>query len=140
VTVIGVANHMRFMNVQNMRVAKLKRFMARDTFADEMELHRVDCLGSHGMLDNYTFLQEQREAFASEPLIPPPLITGNDLIALGWKPSPRFAEILTEIQTHQLEGTLTSRDEALSWIAQQSATGTPPDSPGRDDTPSRPAG
>jgi putative nucleotidyltransferase with HDIG domain len=139
-TVIGVANHMRFMNVQNMRVAKLKRFMARDTFADEMELHRVDCLGSHGMLDNYTFLQEQREAFASEPLIPPPLITGNDLIALGWKPSPRFAEILTEIQTHQLEGILTSRDEALSWIAQQSATGTPPDSPGRDDTPSRPAG
>ncbi|MCB1098714.1 MAG: CCA tRNA nucleotidyltransferase [Verrucomicrobiae bacterium] len=121
-TVTGVANHMRFMNVQNMRLAKLKRFMARDTFADEMELHRVDCLGSHGLLDNYKFLQEQQRAFAAEPLIPPPLVTGNDLIALGWKPSPRFAETLTEIQTHQLEGTITSRDEALAWIAQRVRT------------------
>jgi hypothetical protein len=128
-----VANHMRFMNVQNMRVAKLKRFMARDTFDDEMELHRVDCIGSHGMLDNYTFLQEQQQAFAAEPLIPPPLVTGNDLIALGWKPSPRFAEILTEVQTHQLEGTLTSRDEALAWIAQRSHSDIlPTSSPSQD--------
>ncbi|HXA09322.1 MAG TPA: CCA tRNA nucleotidyltransferase, partial [Chthoniobacterales bacterium] len=51
-TVEAVRQHMVFKDVPNMRVAKLKRFMARPTFADELELHRVDCAGSHGMLDN----------------------------------------------------------------------------------------
>ena len=67
-----VANHMNFMNVQRMRTAKLKRFMARTTYENELELHRVDCSSSHGMLDNIEFLQTKAEEFASEPLIPPP--------------------------------------------------------------------
>src|SRR4029077_9426161 len=92
-TVEAVANHMVFKDVQQMRVAKLKRFLARPHIDDELELHRVDCTSSHGMLDNYAFLKAKREEFANEPLIPPPLITGRDLIALGMKPSPRFAEI-----------------------------------------------
>ena len=89
-TVEMVKNHMVFKDVQNMRVARLKRFMARPTFDDELELHRVDCLGSHGLLDNYEFLKRRREEFASEPLIPPALLTGHDLIAMGWKPGPKL--------------------------------------------------
>ena len=89
-TVAMVQNHMVFKDVQNMRVARLKRFMARPTFDDELELHRVDCLASHGLLDNFEFLKRRRQDFASEPLIPPPLITGHDLIAMGWKPGPKF--------------------------------------------------
>jgi poly(A) polymerase len=112
-----VRNHMAFKDVQQMRVAKLKRFLARETIDDELELHRVDCGSSHGMLDNYDFLLAKREEFASEPLIPPPLITGHDLISLGWKPGPKFKEALDAIQTLQLEGTLTSREDALAWIA-----------------------
>ncbi|MFZ4682737.1 MAG: CCA tRNA nucleotidyltransferase [Terrimicrobiaceae bacterium] len=115
-TVEMVQNHMVFKDVQKMRVARLKRFMARPTFADELELHRVDCLGSHGLLDNHGFLEKRREDFASEPLIPPPLVTGNDLIALGWKPGPRFKEVLDAVQTRQLEGSLLSREEALEWM------------------------
>jgi poly(A) polymerase len=112
----AVRLHMSFKDVPNMRVATLKRMMARPTFDDELELHRVDCLGSHGMLDNHATLIVKMEEFSHEPLIPVPLITGNDLIAMGWKPGPRFAEILQAAQTRQLEGTLTSRDEALAWI------------------------
>jgi len=115
-TVEMVQNHMVFKDVQNMRVARLKRFMARGTFPDELELHRVDCLGSHGMLDNLGFLQTRREEFASEPLIPPPLVTGNDLIALGWKPGPKFKEVLDSVQTRQLENSLLTREDALEWI------------------------
>ena len=63
-----------------MRMAKLKRFMARPTFDGELELHRVDCQGSHRMLDNYEFLVRKREEFANEPIIPPPLVRGDDLI------------------------------------------------------------
>lgn len=115
----AVRLHMSFKDVPNMRVATLKRMMARPTFDDELELHRVDCLGSHGMLDNHAILIAKREEFSHEPLIPVPLITGNDLIAMGWKPGPRFAEILQAAQTRQLEGTLSSRDQALEWLASE---------------------
>jgi poly(A) polymerase len=111
-----VARHMQFMNVQKMRVAKLKRFMAEPTFPLEMELHRVDCGSSNGFTDNYEFLQAKDAEFAAEPLIPPPLVTGRDLIKLGLEPGPRFKEILEMIQTEQLEGRLTERDAALGYL------------------------
>jgi len=117
----AVRLHMSFKDVPNMRIATLKRMMARPTFDDELELHRVDCLASHGMLDNHALLIAKREEFSHEPLIPSPLVTGDDLIALGWKPGPRFAEILQSIQTRQLEGLLTSREEALKWISSEKA-------------------
>lgn len=111
-----VANHMHFMHVQDMRVSKLKRFMARPHFQDEMELHRVDCSSSNGDLSNYDFLRAKQEEFAAAPLIPPPLLTGNDLKALGLQPGPHFKEILDAVANRQLEGTLTSREDALEWV------------------------
>ena len=115
-TVEAVRQHMVFKDVQNMRTAKLKRFMAREGFEEELELHRVDCQSSHGALDNYDFLKLKAEEFANEPLIPPPLVTGHDLMALGWKPGPHFGPILEAVQTAQLEGTLTTTEGALAWI------------------------
>lgn len=113
-----VARHMQFMNVQKMRVAKLKRFMAEPTFDREMELHRVDCGSSNGFTDNYEFLQAKAEEFAAEPLIPPPLVTGHDLIQLGLQPGPRFKEILETLQTEQLEGRIQERETALEYLQQ----------------------
>jgi poly(A) polymerase len=118
-TVEAVEQHMIFKDVPRMRVARLKRFMARPHFADELELHRVDCLGSHGMLDNYEFLVRKQEEFASEPIIPPPLVRGDDLIALGLKPGPQFGEILEAVETRQLEGALRDREEALKWVKEE---------------------
>ncbi len=106
-----------------MRVAKVRRFMARPTFDDELELHRVDCEGSHRMLDNYEFLLRKRDEFANEPIVPPPLVRGDDLIALGLKPGPKFGEILDAIETRQLEGNLRSREEALDWLKREYARG-----------------
>jgi len=111
-----IANHMKFRHVKEMRTAKLKRFMARPTFPDEVELHRVDCASSHGMLDNVEFLEAKAAEFAAAPLIPPPLVTGRDLIAMGLEPGPRFGEILDFVQTEQLEGRLTDRDTALALV------------------------
>src|SRR5213075_1869788 len=118
-----VRQHMVFKDVPKMRVAKLKRFMARPTFDDELELHRVDCEGSHGMLDNYEFLLRKREEFANEPIIPPPLVRGDDLMALGLKPGPKFGEILEAVETRQLEGTLRTREEALKWVQREYSLG-----------------
>ena len=111
-----VANHMTFKDVQKMRQSKLKRFMSRSTFSDEKELHRVDCLGSWGGLDNYDFLNEKMIEFANEPIIPAPLLTGKDLIEFGWTPGPNLGETLNSVQDLQLEGTLNSKEEALEWV------------------------
>lgn len=115
-TVEAVRQHMVFKDVPNMRVAKLKRFMARPTFEDELELHRVDCASSHAMLDNYEFLLKKKKEFANEPIIPPPLVRGDDLIAMGMKPGPKFSEILEAVETRQLEGALRNREDALDWV------------------------
>jgi poly(A) polymerase len=121
-TVEAVRQHMVFKDVPNMRVAKLKRFMARPTFEDELELHRVDCASSHGMLDNYEFLLKKKEEFSNEPIIPPLLVRGDDLIAMGMKPSPKFGEILEAVETRQLEGALKDRAEALDWVRREFPT------------------
>ena len=114
-----VRQHMVFKDVPRMRVAKLKRFMARPTFEQELELHRVDCASSHRMMDNYEFLLRKREEFANEPIIPPPLVRGGDLIALGMKPGPKFGEILEAVETRQLEGALKDRQQALEWVKRE---------------------
>jgi len=113
-----VARHMQFMNVQKMRTAKLKLFMAAPRFADEMELHRVDCGSSNGFTDNYEFLKAKAQEFAAEPLIPPPLVSGKDLIQLGLSPGPSFKEILDAVQTEQLEGRILDREPALAYLKQ----------------------
>ena len=112
-----VSRHMKFMHVQDMRTAKLKRFMAAETFPLELELHRVDCDSSNGFRDNFDFLHAKREEFAQAPLIPEPLLNGRDLITEFALPSgPKMGEILRAVQTEQLEGRLVDRDGALAFV------------------------
>ena len=112
----AVENHMKFKDVQKMRSSTLKRFMARDGFDDELALHRVDCLGSHGNLSNHDFVVAKLDDSAAEPLVPPPFITGHDLIDRGMEPGPVFREILRAGQDLQLEKELESREAALVWL------------------------
>lgn len=116
-----IERHMTFKDVQKMRRSTLRRLMARPTFADELELHRVDCLGSNGLLDNHVFLLAKQAEFASEPLLPTWLLTGADLIAAGWRPGPELGRTLTAVQNAQLEGLVSTREEALAWLARPSA-------------------
>jgi len=112
----AIRNHMVFKDTPNMRPAKLRRFMGRQNFPLELELHRVDCLGSHGDLQTYDLLANKQKEFENEPIIPPPLLTGRDLIVLGLKPGPRFGEILEAVQTAQLDGEIRDRAGALRLL------------------------
>lgn len=115
--VVGsVARHMNFKDVQKMRTSRLKRFMAGEHFEDELELHRVDCLGSNGKLGNYEFLLRKKEEFSQVPLIPERFVTGKDLLERGVPSGSELGKILTQIQDLQLEGVLCSREEALRWL------------------------
>jgi poly(A) polymerase len=111
-----VAHHMTFMDVQKMRSGKLKQFISRPHFDEEMELHRVDCTASHGMLDNLAFLKEKLREFEHEELKPQPLVNGNDLIAFGMKPGKAMKPVLEEAFVLQLEGRFKNREDALEWL------------------------
>lgn len=113
-----IGNHMKFMYVMKMRVSKLKRFLRKPFFQDHLELHRLDCIASHGGLDNYTFCVQKLEEFSKEKieLRPQPFVTGKTLIKLGLTPGPVFKKILTTIEDLQLEGKITSEEQAIQYI------------------------
>ncbi len=111
-----VRHHMRFMHVKEMRESTLKRFLRKANFADHLELHRVDCLSSHRNLDNYRFCIAKLEELKHEPSHLPPLITGRDLIEMGYQPGPIFREILQSVEDLRLENVLSTREEALNHV------------------------
>jgi poly(A) polymerase len=116
-----VENHMKFTAVDRMRVSKLKRFLNLPKFDEHMELHRVDCESSHGGLEHYEFVKEKMKTFEATPETTkldklPRIVTGHDLIAMGYPKGKLFRTILTDIEDQQLEEQIFSRDEALEYI------------------------
>lgn len=114
----SVADHMRFFNVKQMKHAKLRRLMATPHFFTTLELIRCDAMGCHGDLEPYHTLCELFNVFSNTPLIPAPLLTGRDLIAMGLTPSPRFKELLSELIDAQMEGSVMTRSDAKNFIKQ----------------------
>jgi poly(A) polymerase len=112
----AIRGHMRFMDVQQMRASKLRKMIGAETFDLEMELHRLDCLGSHAMLDNYAFVQSYQEKMANEPILPEPWISGHDLMAIGIKEGKQIGKILQKAYDAQMEDRFSSREELLNWI------------------------
>jgi poly(A) polymerase len=82
----------------------------------------VDCLSSHGGLDNYDFAQDRLLEFSAEEISPPPLVRGGDVMALGVAPGPRIRQLLHAVEEAQLDGSLKTRDEALEFLRQISAS------------------
>ncbi len=111
-----IHSHMLFMHVKEMRPSRLKRFLRIPDFHHHLELHRLDCLGSHGMLDNYEFCRAKLTEIPAEELRPPRLLTGHHLIDMGFKPGPLFAKILHEVEDAQLNGLISSEGEAMRLV------------------------
>jgi poly(A) polymerase len=93
--------------------------LMRPTFPLELELHRLDCVGSHGMLDVHEFLNNEARELAKQPEIVPPLLTGNDLMEMGLAPGPGMGEWLKEIRERQLQDELRTADEARKWLREK---------------------
>ena len=117
-----VRQHMQFKDVKQMRKATLRRLLMRKTFPLELELHRLDCLGSHGDLEHYEFLIGQAAELEKQPAIRPPLLTGRDLIALGMKPGPALGALLAEIREKQLQDELKTPRQARAWAKKRLLT------------------
>jgi poly(A) polymerase len=115
-----VANHLRFKDVGQMKVSTLKRFVRIPHFEEHLELHRLDCLSSHGSLESYEFVKRFLEETPPEQVRPPKLVTGDDLISLGYKPGPVFKEILDAVEEAQLNGRIQDHEEALEFVRSMS--------------------
>ena len=135
--VVCVREHMRMQHVKEMRPAKVKRILARETFADELELHRIDCAASHRNMENYEFLKAKAAELPLEVVKPAPLLTGRDLLAIGLKPGRMIGLILREVQELQLEERLKSSEEALVYAKRRVAelTSSPPNPGGAAESP-----
>jgi len=114
-----VDNHMRFADIQRMNQSTLKKFLRLPAFDEHLELHRIDCLSSHGQLNAYEYAQEQLRSLPPEAIRPTPLITGRDLIDAGYEPGPRFREVLSAVEDAQLEGRLASREAAMEFVRRE---------------------
>jgi poly(A) polymerase len=102
-----------------MKESTLKRFLRMPQFDQHLALHRADCLASHGNLSTYEFVSEKLVTIPAAKMRPSPLVSGDDLIAAGYVPGPRFREILTAVEDAQLEGRLPSRDDALEFVRRE---------------------
>jgi poly(A) polymerase len=114
-----VGNRMRFADAMKMKESTLKKFMRLPKFEEHMALHRADCLASHRKLASYEYIREKQKEIPPDTMRPAPLVTGDDLIAQGRKPGPRFREILSAVEDAQLEGKLASRDAALDFVSRE---------------------
>jgi len=118
-----VRDHLRFKDVDKMRESTLKRFLRGENFRHHLDLHWIDCMGSHQDMSAFEFcsskLEEFEKADIEQSLRPKPLLTGNDLIVGGYSPGPVFKQILTSVEDAQLEGKIASREEALAYVRKE---------------------
>jgi poly(A) polymerase len=111
-----VENHMRFADAQHMKASTLKRFFRLENFPQHLELHRMDCRAGSGNLDHWNFVRERYESMPEEAVRPQPLLTGRELIAAGYQPGAAFKEMLRAVEDAQLEGAITTFDDALDLL------------------------
>ncbi len=114
-----IENHMRFMDTGRMKESTLKRFLRLPQFDEHLALHKMDCLAGSGFLEHWEFIREKMRMLPQEEVAPRPLITGKELIAAGYRPGPRFKEMLREAEDAQLEGKIATADEALNLVREK---------------------
>jgi poly(A) polymerase len=114
-----VRHHLRFKDFPRMRRSTQLRFLRMEAFEEHLELHRLDCLASHGDLANYEMAKRMLEETPAEEIRPAPLLRGDDLIAHGYKPGPIFKEILQAVEDAQLEGTVYTPAQALGLVGER---------------------
>jgi poly(A) polymerase len=114
-----VQNHMRFMDTGRMKESTLKRFLRLPQFDEHLALHKMDCVAGSGFLENWEFMREKMRTLPLETVRPQPLITGRELIAAGYQPGPKFKEMLREVEDAQLEGRISTADEAMRLVRER---------------------
>ena len=109
----------RFADVKEMKPSTLKRFFRLPRFDEHLELHRLDCLASHRDLSLYNYAREKLAELPAEQIRPQPLLTGDDLIAMGYTPGPQFKQILAAVEDAQLESRIGDPEQARAFVRRE---------------------
>jgi len=108
-----VGNRLRVDEAGTMSLAAFKKLLAHPRFEHLVALHEAVCRAGGRPTDACTEARRRRDAIAPQDISPPPLVTGEDLIAAGLQPGPRFKQILDALYDAQLNNELTDREQAL---------------------------
>lgn len=111
-----VAEHIRLGSFLTWKRAKQLRFLSKPNADLHRILHRADRASQGARQDVHRALLEGLEALRAAPRPPAPLVTGDDLKALGLAPGPRFKELLESVRDGQLEGTISTKEEAIAHL------------------------
>ena len=114
-----VENLPNFYKVRKMSLSQIKRFFRLFRFEDHLELARIHGTAAAEDLADYSHALRTYEGWSPQDITPRPLISGEDLIALGFSPGPRFKEILTRVEDEQLEGRLVDHKQAVEFVMTQ---------------------
>ena len=114
-----IENHMRFMDAERMKESTLKRFFRLERFEEHLALHKMDCLAGSGYLEHWEFVRQRLSSMPEEVVRPKPLISGRELIAVGYPPGERFREMLRAAEDAQLEGTIATTEEAIKLVRER---------------------
>jgi poly(A) polymerase len=114
-----VRDHLKFKDLPQMRTSTLKRFLRQEGFEEHLELHRLDCLGSHRNLENWNYAKTLLEQLGPEEIRPPRLLAGDDLVRLGYAPGPLFKEILRWVEDTQLENQIRDAEEVQRLVLEK---------------------
>ena len=111
-----VSCHMSLHTLPKMRRSTVRRYLGMSEFPTLLEVLHLDLLHSTGDISIWQQMKEVFESFRNEPALPPPLVTGNDLLALGYKSGPAMGGLLRNLYDAQLEGRIHTKEEGIALL------------------------
>jgi poly(A) polymerase len=111
-----VEKHQILCDARHMRMSKLKPLLVHPGIRELLALHRADALASGRSVDHVEYCEQLLREWSEADLNPPPVLTGDDLKALGLPPGPDYKRLLDAVREAQLEGKVTTKEEALELV------------------------
>ena len=99
-----------------MRPSKLKPILAHPGIHELIALHRADALASGRSIDHVEYCEQLLRDWTERDLMPPPLLTGDDLKQRGLQPGPHFKTLLDAVREAQLDGTIGTAADAWALV------------------------
>jgi poly(A) polymerase len=116
-----VEKHQYLSDAARLRPSKLKQTLAHPGIQELLALHRADALASGKSVDHVDYCEKLLHEWSDADLNPPPLLTGYDLMRHGLEQGPHFKRLLDAVREAQLDGAITTPQEALEVVDRLSA-------------------
>ena len=111
-----VDKHQVLADAKQMRPSKLKVLLAHPGIGELLALHRADAIAANHSLEHVEYCEFLLDLWPRDVICPEPLLTGHDLVRRGYEPGPHFKVWLDAVREAQLDGTISTLEEALALV------------------------